>query len=123
MQVFPSFASPSIFISHNHHSDIKKMKAEAEAPEAGETSSRHAISALEMNRGISILDLILRIIAVVGTFGSAIAMGTTNETISIFPQFSQVTAEYDDLPTFTYVFLSSLLLGSVSCLCMKKKLT
>ncbi|KAJ4711371.1 CASP-like protein [Melia azedarach] len=83
------------------------MKAEAEAPEAGETSSRHAISALEMNRGISILDLILRIIAVVGTFGSAIAMGTTNETISIFPQFSQVTAEYDDLPTFTFFVIAN----------------
>lgn len=76
------------------------MKAEAEpVNEAGE-ASRDEISTHEMNKGISILDLILRTVAAAGTFGSAIAMGTTNETLTVFPQFTQVRAEYDDHPSF-----------------------
>lgn len=77
------------------------MKAEAEpVNEAGE-APRDEISTHEMNKGISILDLILRNIAAAGTFGSAIAMGTTGETLTVFPQFTQVRAEYDDHPSFT----------------------
>lgn len=59
-----------------------------------------------LNRGLSILDFILRLIAGFGTLASAIAMGTTNETLPFFTQFIRFRAEYDDLPTFTYVFLN-----------------
>lgn len=56
-----------------------------------------------VNRGAAILDFILRIIALLGTLVSAIAMGTTRERLPFFTQFLQFRAEYDDLPTFTYV--------------------
>lgn len=83
------------------------MKAEAEpVNEAGE-ASRDEISAHEMNKGISVLDLILRNIAAAGTFGSAIAMGTTDETLTVFPQFTQVRAEYNDHPSFTFFMIAN----------------
>ena len=58
-----------------------------------------------MNRGVSILD-ILRLVAVLGTLGSAIAMGTTNETLLFITRFIRVRAEIKDLPTFTHVLSS-----------------
>ncbi|KAL9424197.1 hypothetical protein AB3S75_036138 [Citrus x aurantiifolia] len=83
------------------------MKAEAEpVNEAGE-ASRDEISTHEMNKGISILDLILRTVAAAGTFGSAIAMGTTNETLTVFPQFTQVRVEYDDHPSFKFFMIAN----------------
>lgn len=56
-----------------------------------------------VSRGVSILDLILRVIALIGTLASAIAMGTTNETLPLFTPFIQFKARYSDLPTLTYV--------------------
>lgn len=58
-----------------------------------------------VNRGVSILDFILRLLGFIATLGSAIAMATTNESLPFFTQFIRFRAEYDDLPTFTYVFL------------------
>lgn len=63
--------------------------------EAGEASKAHAAS-----RGISILDFVFRIVAGASTLGSAIAMGTTNQTLPFFTQFIRFSAQYDDLPTF-----------------------
>lgn len=48
-------------------------------------------------------DLIFRVIAVIGTLASAIAMGTTNQTMPFFTQFVQFKERYSDLPTLTYV--------------------
>ena len=62
------------------------------------SSSRRGV-----NKGLSILDFVLRLIGIVGTLASAIAMGTTNETLPFFTRFIRFRAEYDDLPTFTYV--------------------
>lgn len=76
------------------------MKTEPKPLEAGETSKR-LTPTQGVNRGLSIVDLILRIIAVIGTLGSAVAMGTTNETLPFFTQFVQFSAQYNDLPTFT----------------------
>lgn len=58
---------------------------------------------LGVSRGMSIFDFILRLAAIVGTLGSAIAMGTTNQTLPFVTQFIQFRAEYNDLPMFTYV--------------------
>jgi hypothetical protein len=58
-----------------------------------------------LNRGVSILDFILRIGAILGTIGSAIAMATTNETLPFVTRFVRFRAEYSDLPMFTYAFL------------------
>ncbi|KAM7280759.1 hypothetical protein ACFE04_007893 [Oxalis oulophora] len=54
-----------------------------------------------LNRGVSILDFILRVIALIGTLASAIAMATTNETLPFFTQFVRFRAQFDDLPTST----------------------
>ncbi|KAJ4707420.1 CASP-like protein [Melia azedarach] len=60
-----------------------------------------------VNRGISILDFILRLLAFIGTLGSAIAMATTNETLPFFTRFIRFRAEYDDLPTFTFFVIAN----------------
>ena len=54
-----------------------------------------------VNRGMSVLDLFIRIIAIIATLGSAIAMGTTYETLPFFTQFVRFKAKFNDLPTFT----------------------
>jgi Domain of unknown function (DUF588) len=72
------------------------------AVEKGESSRSMVYAAAPaINRWISIIDLVLRLVAIVGTLGSAIAMGTTNETLPFFTQFIQFRAEYSDLPSFT----------------------
>ncbi|KAE8798995.1 Casparian strip membrane protein 2 [Hordeum vulgare] len=68
--------------------------------EQGETSK--APLSRGVSRGVSMLDLILRVIAVVCTLASAIAMGTTNETLPLFTPFIQFKARYSDLPALTY---------------------
>lgn len=55
---------------------------------------------LRMSRGISISDLVLRILAILGTLGSAVAMGTTDETLPFSTQAAIFHAQYDDIPTF-----------------------
>lgn len=66
----------------------------------GETS-KAAMRGGGINRGLSIMDLVFRLVAIIGTLGSAISMGTTNETLPFFTQFIRFKAQYDDLPTFT----------------------
>ncbi|GJY68907.1 casparian strip membrane protein 1 [Tanacetum coccineum] len=46
------------------------------------------------------MDLILRIVGVVGTLGSSIAMGTTEQTLPFFTRFVRFSAQYDDFPSF-----------------------
>ncbi|KAF8408125.1 hypothetical protein HHK36_007268 [Tetracentron sinense] len=60
-----------------------------------------------VNKGVSILDFILRLIALIGTLGSAIAMGTTDETLPFFTQFIRFRAKYDDLPSFTFFVVAN----------------
>ncbi|XP_042497918.1 casparian strip membrane protein 3-like [Macadamia integrifolia] len=65
-----------------------------------------------MNKGVSILDFILRIVAIIGTLASAIAMGTTNQTLPFFTQFIQFKAQYSDLPTFTFFVVANALVSA-----------
>ncbi|GAB4829130.1 hypothetical protein Ancab_018794, partial [Ancistrocladus abbreviatus] len=74
--------------------------------EAGE-DSKIPPPARRGNRGISIIDFIFRIMAGLGTLASAIAMGSTNETLPFFTQFIQFSAKYDDLPTFTFFVVAN----------------
>ncbi|XP_066319527.1 casparian strip membrane protein 3-like [Miscanthus floridulus] len=64
---------------------------------AASSGSRRAAT-----RGLAVLDLILRFVAVIATVGSAIAMGTTNQTLPFFTQFLRFKAQYSDLPTLTF---------------------
>ena len=70
-----------------------------ESSEHGETSK--APLSRGVSKGLSVLDLILRFLAIIGTLASAIAMGTTNETLPFFTQFIRFKAQYSDLPTLT----------------------
>lgn len=55
-------------------------------------------------RGVSIMDFILRLGAIVAALAAASVMGTSDETLPFFTQFFQFQASYDDLPTFQYAF-------------------
>ncbi|XP_062224800.1 casparian strip membrane protein 4 [Phragmites australis] len=72
--------------------------------EHGESSKAPLVApvAAGVNRAVSIIDVFLRFIAIIGTIGSAIAMGTTNETLPFFTQFIQFEAKYSDLPSLTF---------------------
>ncbi|KAI3717005.1 hypothetical protein L1987_68298 [Smallanthus sonchifolius] len=59
------------------------------------------------NRGISILDLFLRLVAIFGTLASAIAMATTNQTLPFVSQFVRFRAKFNDLPSFTFFVVAS----------------
>lgn len=70
--------------------------------EGGEVSKALVITRERViNRGVSVLDFILRIVAGFGTLGSAIAMGTTRQTLPFFTRFIRFKAVYSDLPTFS----------------------
>ncbi|KAL7094722.1 hypothetical protein ACP275_11G121500 [Erythranthe tilingii] len=62
-------------------------------------------------RGLAALDFVLRIIAIIATLASAIAMGTTNESLPFFTQFIRFRVKYSDLPTFTAYLVLSLALS------------
>lgn len=51
-------------------------------------------------RGLFIVDLVLRIVAAMATLISAIVMGTANQTLPFSTQSSQFKAKYNDLPMF-----------------------
>ncbi|RLM54294.1 hypothetical protein C2845_PM10G07480 [Panicum miliaceum] len=76
-----------------------------ESSEHGETSK--APLSRGVSKGLSVLDLILRFIAIIGTLASAIAMGTTNETLPFFTQFIRFKAQYSDLPTLTFFVVAN----------------
>ncbi|XP_047336033.1 casparian strip membrane protein 1 [Impatiens glandulifera] len=59
------------------------------------------------NRALSIFDFIFRLVAIVATLVSAIAMGTTTETLPFVTQFIRFRAEYNDLPTFTFFVVAN----------------
>ncbi|KAH7532665.1 hypothetical protein FEM48_Zijuj04G0046200 [Ziziphus jujuba var. spinosa] len=82
------------------------MKADAGGVELGE-NPKSSTPRSGLNRGLSILDFILRLIAIFGTLASAISMGTTNETLPFFTRFVRFRAKYDDLPTFTFFVVAN----------------
>ncbi|BAS80881.1 casparian strip membrane protein 4 [Oryza sativa Japonica Group] len=73
--------------------------------EASRTAARTVVSGSSRggaaSRALSVADLILRVVAVVAIVDSAIAMGTTNQTLPFFTQFLRFKAQYSDLPTLT----------------------
>ncbi|CAL1370651.1 unnamed protein product [Linum trigynum] len=83
------------------------------APGDGPSPPREASRAREVKRGIAILDLFSRFLAAAGTLGSAIAMGTTNETVTVaaFSQVFQFNTNYKDLPVFTFFVIANSVVG------------
>ncbi|KAJ0674249.1 Casparian strip membrane protein 1 [Helianthus annuus] len=66
--------------------------------EEGNTSK--APVPIRSNKGISVIDLVLRLVGIAGTMGAAIAMGTNEQTLPFFTRFVQFSAEYDDFRSF-----------------------
>ncbi|KAM7262400.1 hypothetical protein ACFE04_000083 [Oxalis oulophora] len=58
------------------------------------------------HKGISIIDFIVRLCAMVPALAAAAAMGTSDETLPFFTQFFQFQASYDDLPTFQFFLIA-----------------
>ncbi|KAI4389050.1 hypothetical protein MLD38_001314 [Melastoma candidum] len=75
--------------------------------EAGGVSKGPGKPGFGANQGVSVLDFVLRIVAFVCTLGSAIAMGTTNETLPFVTQFIRFRARFNDLPTFTFFVVAN----------------
>jgi hypothetical protein len=79
------------------------MKEGAVEAAGVQPNSKHSNGAVQwvMNRRLSLVDFILRLLAAAGTLASAVVTGTTDQTLPFFTQFLQFTAEYNDIPTFT----------------------
>lgn len=52
------------------------------------------------NKGVAVMDLILRLVGIAGTLGAAIAMGTNEQTLPFFTRFVRFDAQYDDFTSF-----------------------
>ncbi|KZV56957.1 hypothetical protein F511_14965 [Dorcoceras hygrometricum] len=80
--------------------------------EEGPSESREMPKKTGVIRGISILDLVLRMVAIVGTLGSAVAMGTTAETLPFSTQTVLFQAQYNDISAFrVFVIVNSVVCG------------
>lgn len=66
--------------------------------ETGEGSKAKRVHGV--NRGISVFDLVLRIVALVGTLASAVAMGTADQALPFSTQIVNFEAQYDDIDSF-----------------------
>ncbi|KAF7809103.1 CASP-like protein 7 [Senna tora] len=58
-------------------------------------------------RGVSIMDFILRIIAAIATFSSAVAMATSHERLPFSTQFVHFRARFSDLPSFVFFVMGN----------------
>ncbi|GAB4833343.1 hypothetical protein Ancab_031587 [Ancistrocladus abbreviatus] len=76
-----------------------------EAPLIGGTATGKAAGGV--NRGIGVVDFIVRLCAIAAALGATIAMGTTQETLPFFTQFFQFQASYNDLSTFTFFVIAN----------------
>ncbi|XP_065855071.1 casparian strip membrane protein 1-like [Euphorbia lathyris] len=63
------------------------------------------------NKGMAILDFILRLGAVITTLSATVVMGTSDETLPFFTQFFQFEASYDDLPTLQFFVIAMALVA------------
>ncbi|XP_054810623.1 casparian strip membrane protein 1-like [Prosopis cineraria] len=82
------------------------MKGSTSTVQAGEVSKGKASTKM-MNRGLSVMDLILRIAAITATFGSAVAMATSHQRLPFVTQFLHFRAKFNDLPTFVFFVLGN----------------
>ncbi|KAG8043969.1 hypothetical protein GUJ93_ZPchr0458g22386 [Zizania palustris] len=59
------------------------------------------------SRCVAFLDFLLRIAAFGPTLAAAIATGTSDETLSVFTQFLQFRARFDDFPAFLFFMVAN----------------
>ncbi|PON54141.1 Casparian strip membrane protein [Parasponia andersonii] len=80
---------------------MKSVQVEASEVSKGSSSSQ------SLSRGLSVIDFILRTLASFGTLASAIAMGTTRQTLPFVTRFVRFKAVYKDLPTLTFFVIAN----------------
>ncbi|KAI3791528.1 hypothetical protein L2E82_05323 [Cichorium intybus] len=86
-----------------------KSKSSKTAPlvVANTKKTAHQPPVSRWKRCLGILDIILRICAIVASLAAATAMGTTDQQLPFFTQFFQFKAEYNDLPSFTFFVIAN----------------
>lgn len=57
-------------------------------------------AATSHNKGLSILDFVLRLLATAAALAATATMASTQQVLPFFTQFFQFRAEYNDIPTF-----------------------
>ncbi|CAN6727404.1 unnamed protein product [Malus baccata var. baccata] len=72
------------------------------------TEASKPIPKIKVRKLLFVLDFTLRVVAVLGTLASAIAMGTSRETLPFAARSVRFRARYKDLPTLTNGMLKSL---------------
>lgn len=73
--------------------------------ETGE-SSKATTPAAGINRGMAVLDVILRIVAIASTLASAVVMATSDQQLQFFTQVAVFNVEYEDFSTLRYLSFS-----------------
>ncbi|KAM0961648.1 hypothetical protein FF1_021020 [Malus domestica] len=71
------------------------------------TEASKPIPKIKASRVLAVLDFTLRVVAVLGTLASAIAMGTSRETLPFATRFIRFRARYKDLPTLTFFVMTN----------------
>lgn len=66
--------------------------------ETGETS-KISTPAAGINRGMAVLDIILRLVAIASTLASAVVMATSDQQLQFFTQVAIFNVEYEDFST------------------------
>ncbi|KAL9318219.1 hypothetical protein ACSQ67_014736 [Phaseolus vulgaris] len=64
-----------------------------------------------MEKGVAIMDFILRLGAIAAALGAAATMGTSDQTLPFFTQFFQFEASYDSFTTFQFFVITMALVG------------
>ncbi|XP_048427601.1 casparian strip membrane protein 1-like [Pyrus x bretschneideri] len=71
------------------------------------TEASKPIPKIKVRKLLSVLDFTLRVVAVLGTLASAIAMGTSRETLPFTARSVRFRARYKDLPTLTFFVITN----------------
>ncbi|KAG9146932.1 hypothetical protein Leryth_021565 [Lithospermum erythrorhizon] len=78
--------------------------------EAGEASK--AMLHPKKTRGLAVFDLVLRLLAIAGTVGSAVGMGQAEQVLPFSTQFFRFDAQYDDFGEFQlFIIVNSIVCG------------
>ncbi|KAL8157288.1 casparian strip membrane protein 1-like [Apium graveolens] len=78
--------------------------------ETGESSKIPSPGA-GINRGMAVLDVILRIVAIASTLASAVVMATSDQQLQFFTQVAVFNVEYEDFSTLRYFVV----INSIAC--------
>ncbi|KAL8157289.1 hypothetical protein AgCh_002113 [Apium graveolens] len=79
--------------------------------ETGEASMIPKSPAAGISRGMTILDIILRFVAIASTLAAAVVMATSDQQLQFFTQVAIFNVEYEDFSTLRYFVV----INSIAC--------